>query len=74
MKLRQYLDTTNTTIPAFAAEIGVSVQSVHRYLSGQRFPKIDVLRKIELRTQGRVRPNDFISPTDAADAPRQAAA
>jgi len=67
MQLRQYLATRNIPIPAFAASIGVSVQAVHRYLSGERTPRRAVMERIQAATDGEVQPNDFYTePAQAA--------
>jgi hypothetical protein len=59
MKLRKYLDDHAITAADFALRIGVSVQSVHRYLHDERVPKLDVMAKIKEHTGGAVQPNDF---------------
>jgi len=59
MHLKQYLAENNVAIPTFAKKIGVSVQAVHRYCSGERTPKSDVMSKIRDETGGKVQPNDF---------------
>lgn len=59
MDLRRYLDEREISIPAFAATIGVSVQSVHRYLGGDRMPLPQVLERIKRATGDLVQPNDF---------------
>jgi len=59
MRLRQYLSDKDITIPAFAAQIEVSVQSVHRYVNGERLPRPEVMERIKSATGGLVEPNDF---------------
>ena len=66
MELRQYLGLRAITITAFAGSIGVSVQSVHRYLNGERIPKREVMARIAAVTGGKVTPNDFFEPAEAA--------
>lgn len=59
MDLRQYLTDCGITIPAFAERIGVAVQTVHRYVAGERFPTPDNLTLIQEATEGTVTANDF---------------
>lgn len=59
MQLRQYLDANKITIPDFAERIGVSVQSVHRYVGNERKPRPEIMEKIRSVTEGHVQPNDF---------------
>jgi transcriptional regulator with XRE-family HTH domain len=66
MQLRQYLTKRNIPIPAFAERIGVSTQAVHRYLTGERMPRRDVMERIKVETGGAVQPNDFFCPAEAA--------
>ena len=68
MNLKTYLDAQSITVGSFAATIGVSVQAVHRYISGERFPHRRVLQKIHAETGGQVQPNDFIIQSDPASA------
>jgi len=69
MDLRRYLDARNIPVAVFAETLGVSVQAVHRYLSGERLPRPDVMMRIKQATHGAVRPNDFYScrETEAAE-------
>lgn len=60
MQLQQYLETTQTSRAQFASEIGVSVETVRRYLSGERFPDWSVIPRIIAATNGNVTANDFI--------------
>lgn len=66
MELRQYLDDHEIPVSAFATAIGVSVQAVHRYLTGERIPKREVIERIARATGGKVQPNDFFTPAEAA--------
>jgi transcriptional regulator with XRE-family HTH domain len=59
MLLREYLSLRGLTIPVLADLLGVSVQSVHRYVNGERLPRPDVMMKIAEVTGGAVKPNDF---------------
>ena len=59
MDLRSYLDVRDMSIAAFADLLGVSVQTVHRYVNGERLPRPDVMVRIAEVTHGAVKPNDF---------------
>jgi transcriptional regulator with XRE-family HTH domain len=58
MRLQEYHTSTGTTRADFAQQIGVSVESVRRYLEG-RAPKASVMCKIIEATEGKVSANDF---------------
>lgn len=60
MKLGEYLDCHGLTHTAFAAQIGVSVQTVWRYAQGTRHPRPAIMRRIIEVTDGQVRPQDFL--------------
>lgn len=71
MRLKTYLDTQNISIPEFAGTIGVTVQAAHRYIKGERLPRLDVMDKITVVTRGEVQANDLVDslirkPADAA--------
>lgn len=68
MTLSEWLKAKDVTTSAFAEQIGVKRQSVHRYLEGERLPRRDVLAKIHQATKGAVTANDFLSsqPSEAA--------
>jgi DNA-binding transcriptional regulator YdaS (Cro superfamily) len=58
MTLGHYLQRQKLTPLAFARLIGVSDESVRRYVRG-RVPESDIMRRIIRTTAGRVMPNDF---------------
>ena len=71
MKLKEYLAQFAVKQKDFARNIGVSEVAVTNYLSGNRYPKPYVMRKIFEATGGLVDANSFydISPSgSAADA------
>ncbi len=74
MDLRQYLTESKTSIPAFAAEIDVTVQAVHRYLTGERTPRLEVAERIREATGGKVQPNDMFDTAQRHAASRAGAA
>lgn len=77
MTLDQFLQSKRLTRAAFAEQVGVSRQTLQRYLAGERFPRRRVLRAIDAATGGLVTANDFVAEpaTEAsADAVTHAAA
>jgi transcriptional regulator with XRE-family HTH domain len=65
MELGQYLDEHDISVARFAAEIGVTVQAVHRYLNADRIPRPAIMVRIAAATHGLVTPNDFFEPAGA---------
>lgn len=61
MKLRPYLDEQNITPADFARMIKVEPASVHRYLTGERIPRMEILGRIIQVTRGAVQANDFFA-------------
>jgi transcriptional regulator with XRE-family HTH domain len=59
MKLQEYLDRTSTSRPEFAKTIGVSEETVRRYVLGKRIPEKDIMEKIAEVTGLAVTANDF---------------
>jgi transcriptional regulator with XRE-family HTH domain len=59
MKLSEYLERTSTPRHEFAKTIGVSVETVRRYVAGTRIPEKDKMEKIALATGCQVTANDF---------------
>lgn len=66
MDLRRYLDANDISVADFADMLGVTVQAVHRYINGDRIPRREVMDRIVRSTVGRVTPNDFFVPAEAA--------
>ena len=58
MTLREYLKQTGTSRAQLAEQIGVSVESIRRYLNG-RVPERVVMESIITATDGKVTANDF---------------
>jgi transcriptional regulator with XRE-family HTH domain len=66
MRLQDYLASNSLSRADFAQQIGVSVESVRRYLNG-RVPEPSVMGKIIWVTDGEVTANDFFQlPTEEA--------
>ena len=61
MTLDCYLKKHGLTHTAFATRIGSTVQSVHRYVHGQRYPRPEIMRRIVEATDGAVTANDFLN-------------
>ena len=59
MKLRDYLKDHSLSQSEFADRIGVSKETVRRYIAGTRIPERDVMEKIALATACKVTANDF---------------
>ncbi len=60
MQLSDWLDREGIPDAAFAAEIGVSRQSLHRYKKKQRIPRPPTMSRIHQATGGEVAANDFM--------------
>lgn len=59
MKLKDYLSASGETPAEFAEKIEVSVQSVHRYINGERIPDREIMPRITKATNGQITPNSF---------------
>jgi transcriptional regulator with XRE-family HTH domain len=59
MKLADYLTHTSTSRRDFAKSIGVSKETVRRYVTGKRIPEKEVMEKIAEVTELKVTANDF---------------
>lgn len=67
MKLAQYLTEKNITPEQFASDMGgLSASGIRKWMYGERVPRPDQMRKIADITNGKVEPNDFIFPAEAA--------
>lgn len=60
MQLRTYLAMHNIPPAAFAGTLNVSVQTLYRYLSSDRFPTPENLKRIREATGGAVTADDFV--------------
>ncbi|MBA9067461.1 transcriptional regulator with XRE-family HTH domain [Methylobacterium sp. RAS18] len=70
MRLADYLHKAEIKPSAFAERLGVTRQTLWRYMSGDRRPEWDVLERICAETEGQVSPNDFLdNPVAAAPRP-----
>lgn len=59
--LASYLDRKKMTYKEFAALCGVSPSYLCRIATGERVPRIDVMRKIEKATKGDVSMKDMLA-------------
>lgn len=69
IKLRSYLDREGIPRGEFARRIRVSAQALHRYMTGERRPRPEVMARISAETVGVIQPNDFFDvsiPIEAA--------
>lgn len=62
MTLQEYLDAKDLTPIQFAAQVGVTDESIRRYVRGVRLPSPEMMRRIARKTRGEVMPNDFLWP------------
>lgn len=60
MQLEVYLESRNFEQKEFAEMVGISVASISNYLSGRRKPSLEIGRKIEQVTNGKVTIDDLI--------------
>lgn len=60
MKLREYLDATQTRAAQFAEILGVADNTVRRWMNGARTPTPDQMRAVYAATKGLVTPNDWV--------------
>ena len=61
MDLKTYLSNKGLSVPAFGRSVGVdNRQTMWRYVSGERMPPRDVLRRIREETDGQVTADDFV--------------
>ncbi len=72
MILSEYMAVEDLSLEELAARIGdVSIGGLRKWLSGERIPRQDQLRRIDEITNGKVQPNDFILdravPQEAAE-------
>lgn len=63
--LRTYLESTGTTLEAFAESVGVSRMTLYRAMRGET--SLPVIRKIVAETGGAITANDFLQPVEAAE-------
>jgi transcriptional regulator with XRE-family HTH domain len=54
MYLPIYLECSSMSVEDFAKEIGVSRSTIAHYLNGTRTPNLEIGRKIEKKTKGKV--------------------
>lgn len=68
MKIQAYM-TANKISPKQMADLigGVTESGVRKWVYGERFPRVDQLKRIAEITSGAVMPNDFILPDAQSD-------
>ncbi len=60
MTLAEYIDQTGETHEQLATKIGeCSVSGLRKWLRGERIPQKEVMERIFVATDGKVRPDDF---------------
>lgn len=65
MTLQDYLKEAALSRAAFARQLGVSQETVRRYLAGTRIPDRQIMERIALQTGSRVTANDFFGMVQA---------
>lgn len=66
MKLKSYMTENGLTAQAMAERLSEPVRTVQKWMSGERIPRPDSMRKIQEATGGQVTANDFFSGDEAA--------
>ena len=59
MILKTYLKQNNITVAKFSRDLDVTPQAVFYWMSGDRMPDKESMKKIVEQTNGEVMPNDF---------------
>lgn len=60
MKLAEYISTRGLTATSFAEKVGVPQPTMNRYLNNARFPRPEMIARIEAATGGKVKFNDWL--------------
>jgi len=60
MQLKKYLEKEGLSAAEFAKQLGLTRQSIYHYINQERFPAHSVLKKIMVKTGGKVTANDFL--------------
>ena len=66
MKLEQYLALKGQSQTAFAHEAKIPQATINRYITGERFPSRDMIRRIEAATDGAVTVLDWFKQEKVA--------
>ena len=66
MKLKAYLRETGITYEKFGATIGKTASAISRYANDKRKPDLETAVAIEIASDGRVLPRDFLNTRKAA--------
>ncbi len=69
MKLATYLETNAIKSAAFGRSVGVSKQTMFKYVRGICFPTPSVLKRIRVATDGKVTADDFVDQHEAGRLP-----
>ena len=60
MKLKAYLEQPGITASGLARKVDCSHTTILRLASEAQSPSLDMLRRIQAATEGKVTPNDFL--------------
>lgn len=66
MTLREWLKSVGKRPDDIALDIGVTRRTVYKYLAGERFPKPEMIRRIQVVTNGNVTAMDWHATDSAA--------
>lgn len=59
MDLKSYLQKNDLTETAFASKAGIPQATINRYVRGERFPTLEMIRKLDAATEGAVTFRDW---------------
>lgn len=65
MVLRDWLAAKQRQPGDFAAEVGMPVRTLYRYINHERIPRGAAMERIVAATSGEVQPGDFYKPLGA---------
>lgn len=60
MKLKTWLKRNNKSLREFARELNIDHTSLHKYITGDRTPRLNTALKIEKATKGNVTCSDLV--------------
>ncbi len=67
MQLGTFIKQRELTHEAFGRIVGVTQATINRYVRGERFPSPEMIRKINVATEGAVTVSDWYSDAEAAE-------
>ena len=64
MRLEEWRLANNISVKELAAELNLGVTYIYKYLNGTRKPRIELIKEIEILTNGQVTIDDWIADGD----------